>query len=238
MPKHLASRPSQKRASILPLVLFAALMRASLAWLREALSPASCAACDARIRGSRIFCSPCAATVLRAEPTDDGLIAFALFGGAVADAVRRFKYEERPDLARPLGHLLRRALREAPAFGGADLVVPVPLHPRKLVERGYNQAALLARFAASELHVPLAASALTRVRATAQQARLGKDDRQTNVVGAFTAKNPRLVRGKTILLVDDVATTGATLAACQEALLGAGAVDVVCVCLARAGHRD
>ena len=136
----------------------------------------------------------------------------------------------------PLGHLLRRLLREEGL--SAEVVVPVPLHPKRLAERGYNQAALLARAAARELGAPLEARALVRVRDTSQQARLGRTERLTNVERAFVARNPEAVRGRDVLLVDDVETTGATLAACRAALLEAGARHVTMVCLCRAGAAD
>src|SRR6185369_5247276 len=98
------------------------------------------------------------------------VVAFALYGGAVAAALRRLKYGGRADLAVPLGHLARRAVREAGLSG--DLVIPVPLHPRRLADRGYNQAALLAASVAREIGAPLVARALVRVRNTPQQARL------------------------------------------------------------------
>jgi ComF family protein len=158
-------------------------------------------------------------------------VAFALYGGPVAVALRRLKYGDRPDLAGPLGHLLRRAARDARLC--ADLVVPVPLHPARLAERGYNQAALLGAAAASELGAPLAATALRRTRHTPQQARLDRARRLENVARAFQVRDPGRVRGRRVVLVDDVTTTGATLAACAEALRAAGAASVQALVVAR-----
>jgi ComF family protein len=199
-----------------------------------ALSPATCAACDAPLAARSVFCPTCASTVLRSWRGEAGsAVAYAVFGGAVAAALKRFKYEERPDLGGPLGELMRQAVRDAGIAG--DVVVPVPLHPRRLVERGYNQAALLARAVARELGVPLGARVLERRRSTGQQARLGREERLVNVAGAFAVRDARAVRGKRVVLVDDVATTGATLGACREVLMEAGAVEVVTVVLAEAG---
>lgn len=212
----------------------AALARVATAILFDALSPPACAACDQEMPSRQVFCAPCAATVVRDESPGDGTIAFARFGGALANALKRFKYEERADLARPLGHLLRRAVIDAGVQ--AHVVVPVPLHPRRLAERGYNQSALLARAVASHLELPFAPRALKRRRQTAQQARLGRAERLANMAEAFDVRDKRVVEARTILLVDDVLTTGATLLACREALVRAGAADVQSVCLARAGQ--
>jgi ComF family protein len=212
--------------------LFVLLARTLASLLTSALSPPACAACDAPVAQGSVFCPTCAASVLRFGRVEAGssTVAFAVFGGAVAAALKRFKYEDRPDLGRPLGELMRRAAREAGLE--ADVVVPVPLHPRRLVERGYNQAALLAGAVAAELGAALGARVLGRTRSTAQQARLGREERLTNVAGAFEVRDARAVRGKRVVLVDDVATTGATLGTCREALIEAGALAVTAVVLA------
>ena len=215
----------------------------------EALSPTTCASCDAPIPFKNVFCPECAGSVVRDAGAGIGesdrssggscpgglerAVAFSLFGGAVAAALRRLKYEERPDLARPLGHLLRRAARDADLAAGADVVVPVPLHPRRLAERGFNQAALLAAEVAGELRAPTAPRALSRARDTPQQAMLDRAGRLNNVTRAFLAIDPARVRGRRVVLVDDVMTTGATLTACAEALLEAGASSVAGLVVAR-----
>ncbi len=200
----------------------------------DALSPPACAACDQLIPSRQVFCADCAATIVRDAPQADGSITFARFGGAIARALKRFKYEERADLAGPLGHLLRRAVIDADIR--ADVVVPVPLHPRRLAERGYNQSALLARSVAQLLDVPFAPRALERCRQTAQQARLGRAERLENMAEAFEVRDKPAVASRSVLVVDDVLTTGATLLACRQALVRAGAREVTSVCLARSGR--
>lgn len=214
-----------------------ALVRMLLAAVKGALAPPACAACDARVRARVVFCPACAATIVpppsaRAAPCLDDLLAAGAFGGALAVALRRLKYQDRPDLAAPLGHLARGAARRAGL--SADLVVPVPLHPRRLVERGYNQAALLAAEVAIELSAPLSARALVRRRHTPQQAHLDREARLRNMREAFHVRRPGAIRGLRVVLVDDVATTGSTLTACAEALLAAGAASVTAIVVARA----
>jgi ComF family protein len=150
-----------------------------------------------------------------------------VYGGALATAITRFKYQPAPELARELGLLLAG---EALKLGiTADAVVPVPLHPSRLFERGFNQAALLARPVARVLGASFLPRALRRVRNTAKQADLDRAARLRNVDGAFC---PRGRLGGTVLLVDDVRTTGATQDACAAALREAGCTRVICLVLA------
>jgi ComF family protein len=200
------------------------------------LSPPRCAACDAGVSRRQVFCAPCAASVERCSTPREGAscdaveLAFGYYGGALAQAIRRLKYEDRPDLARPLGELLRGACRAANLR--ADMLVPVPLHPRRLVERGYNQCALLAARVATEIDAPLVVSALTRIVDTQPQASLPRDGRRVNVASVFGAA-PASVKGRMVGLLDDVSTTGSTLAACRQALVSAGSRVVVGIVLAR-----
>ena len=122
----------------------------------------------------------------------------------------------------------------AQAFAGAiDVVVPVPLHPRRLAERGYNQAALLAAPVARRLGVPFAPCALARVRDTPQQVVMDRASRLLNVAGAFAVRDRTFVAGGRVLLIDDVRTTGATLDGCARALHEVGARAILALVLAR-----
>jgi ComF family protein len=158
-------------------------------------------------------------------------LAFGYYGGALAQAIRRLKYEDRPDLARPLGDLLRGACRTARIR--ADIIVPVPLHPRRLVHRGYNQSSLLAARVAREIDARLVTSALARAVETQPQAILARADRQTYVATIFVAPAARALQGRVVALVDDVSTTGSTLDACGRTLLSAGARRVITLVVAR-----
>ena len=218
------------------------------------LWPDRCATCDAL--GEAPFCAACADTLEPCEagcpccgvPMDAALLpglrprrcqdcrrapppfsvasAPWLHGGALADAIHRLKYEGRSDLAAPLGVLFSGA--DPPR---ADVIAPIPLHPRRLRERGYDQAWLLARQASRRLGLPLR-GLLRRVVATPQQTRLDKRGRAFNMRGAFAAKGD--LSGLRVCLIDDVLTTGATAGAAARALLEAGAARVEVRTLARA----
>jgi ComF family protein len=197
------------------------------------LAPPRCAACDGRVPILTVFCGACASTVERAPESEAHAIAAFVYGGAVARAIARLKYERRPDLARPLGDLLWRAVQpHADALAGA-VVVPVPLHRMRLAERRFNQSALIARRVTRHLDAAFLPLALVRVRDTPQQAALDRAARAANLEGAFRARDPSQVRGVAALLVDDVSTTGATLEACARALLDAGVRRVWSAVVAR-----
>ena len=156
----------------------------------------------------------------------------APFHGVVRSALHAIKYGGEQRVAEPLGQAVAR--RWAAVGVGAQLVMNVPVHRDRERQRGYDQAALIARHAADQVRLPLA-PVLTRTRATTAQFDLDRQDRATNVRDAFVV-DPRhgvAVRGRWVLLVDDVVTTGATLAACAAALEAAGALGVSAIAVAR-----
>ncbi len=173
----------------------------------------------------------CLACQRRPPPWHTARAPFA-YAGDLAVAIRRFKLAREVALARPLARLLAPTLDEAAAH--ADAFIPVPLHPARLRDREFNHASLLARGARRRGQPPVV-EALDRVRDTPPQGTLDAARRRANVRGAFAVgKSHRAaVRGATVCLVDDVLTTGATAAACAEALLRAGAARVDVITLAR-----
>src|SRR3954471_15432353 len=209
--------------------------------------PAACAGCG---REGAALCERCVTTLdARLElpgGTPIGLPAeipgtllqvewCAAFTGPVRDALHQLKYASERRLATPLGAAVAR--RWARVGMGANVVVPVPVHAHRERQRGYDQSALIAAIAAVYLGLPLA-RALERGRATAAQFELGRDQRAANVAGAFRPRDrdPAAVRGvagRWVLLVDDVVTTGATLAACADALEKMGAIAVSAIAVAR-----
>ncbi|MBC7186259.1 MAG: ComF family protein [Calditrichaeota bacterium] len=152
----------------------------------------------------------------------------------VQEVIHLFKYRGYQCLAHPLGLALGGAIHAAGALAAADLLVPVPLHPARKRERGYNQSELLARTASKICGIPVEAGVLRRTRYTTPQAKLGAAERARNVAGAFAVRVPETVRGKVVMLVDDVFTTGATANECAAVLLKAGARRVGLATVARA----
>jgi ComF family protein len=156
----------------------------------------------------------------------------AAFAGPVRAALHDLKYAGERRLAEPLGAAVAR--RWARVGVGADLLVPVPVHAERERRRGYDQAALIAAVAATHLGLP-SVRALERRRATVAQFELGRGERASNVAGAFAVRrvDHGAIAGRWVLLVDDVVTTGATLAACGDALIRAGARAVSAIAVAR-----
>lgn len=200
--------------------------RAELPWMG-----AACARCAAPLASAGTLCGRCLrhppplvatqAALHYAFPVDRLLLHLKFSGGLVAGRV--------------LGELLADHLdrsRSGSAIREAEILVPVPLHPRRLRERGYNQALELALTLRRELKLRLLPAACRRVRATASQTGLRGRARRRNVADAFVAAPA--VAGKHVALVDDVITTGSTVAAAAEALYRAGAASVQAWCVARA----
>ncbi|MCS6294151.1 MAG: ComF family protein [Nitrospira sp.] len=146
------------------------------------------------------------------------------------DAICLFKYRGKVSLAKPLGQLMIKGL---PASLGADLVIPVPLHPTRLREREFNQSLLLADQVATHLHLPLSFTNLVRTVPSEPQSTLSRKERMKNLRRAFAVRQPQLIARKRILLIDDVFTTGTTVNECAKVLRKAGAEAVLVLTLAR-----
>jgi ComF family protein len=150
------------------------------------------------------------------------------------EAVHAFKFGGQRALARPLGDLLAALKTADLPVDAVDLLVPVPLHPRRERERGFNQSLLLARRIGRIWTVPVRSDVLVRASATRPQAELTADARRTNVRDAFALRRPEQVRGRHVVLVDDILTTGSTASACARCLKEGGAASVGVLTVTRA----
>ncbi len=186
-----------------------------------------CQRCALRLGASAAACGDC----LRNPPPFDDTVCVADYGFPWHHVIADFKFNGRPELATALADRLIAAVLaagRAAALPRADLVLPVPLAPQRLAERGYNQAWELARRVARGLGLPARHDVLLRALDTAHQADLDRAERQRNLRTAFMV-DPRLrdaLHGRTVALVDDVMTTGATVREASAQLLRAGAASV------------
>jgi ComF family protein len=184
--------------------------------------------------GEDHLCEAC----LKHPPAYEATRAPYRFEGPLMEAIHRFKYGGNPSIAHSLGPLLAGFARTWLAEDEDRVIMPVPLHPKRLRERGFNQSLLLARHVARELETEVDFLSLRRVRYTPPQTTLPKEARRKNVRGAFQLHNPGPYKGKSVLLVDDVATTGNTLNECARALTRSGCRKVRCLVLARTMGQD
>lgn len=139
--------------------------------------------------------------------------------GIAQQLIHHLKYKGRRVVGYELGRRYGRLLGRSPLFQGIEVIVPVPLHPRKEKLRGYNQAAVFGQGLAETMGVPLVADALLRQRYTETQTRKSQTERLRNVAGAFALHRPERLHDRHVLIVDDVLTTGATLESCATTLL-------------------
>jgi ComF family protein len=158
----------------------------------------------------------------------------ASYEGALKEAIHRFKYEGVLPLRRVLGDLLLPVLKAMRREHPVDVLVPIPLHIRRLRERGYNQALILVRELNKRTGIPYQERALAKIKDTPMQISLKKRERGKNLKGVFEVKDPEAIQGKAVVLVDDVYTTGATVNECARTLLKAGAKQVAALTVARA----
>lgn len=242
-------------------------MRLGAAWAGalDLILPPACMACARPLAAGGALCSRCWSAIrwierpfcerlaipfghdigpgaLSAEaianpPPFDRLRAVCVYGEEAGHIVQALKYNDRTELARPLARMMARAL--GPIADEVDVVLPVPLHWRRLWSRRYNQSALIAEALAGEIGRPFAPALVVRVRSTRRQVGLKAVERAKNVEGAFRVPaeaRPHLA-GRRVLLVDDVYTTGATVKAATRALKRGGAAAVEIAVFARVVER-
>lgn len=179
--------------------------------------------------GEDHLCGEC----ISAPPRFTAARSAFVYEGVTATMIHDLKYGGKTVRRRVLADLVLEVLGDEMKGWGADLVLPVPLHTGRLKSRGFNQAQLLAEVMARELSLPLDPFLLQRVRETPSQTSLSREERRRGVRGAFAVSRPDRLQGRSVLVVDDVMTTGATLNECAVPLFSAGARAVHAVSVAR-----
>lgn len=157
----------------------------------------------------------------------------AAYDGPLKKAILNFKFKNKKDLAEPLGKLIIRYLNEFTGLLKVDMIIPVPLHPKRLDERGFNQVELLSWTITKRFDIPTVSGLLFRKKETTPQFDLPKKERYTNIKGAFEVKGKKFLEGKSVLLIDDIYTTGSTVAECTKTLKTAGALKVYILTLSK-----
>lgn len=191
------------------------------------LNPPYCPGCGGEHRGFLALCPEC---LSEKKKRWDGAVAAFAMTGTIKELLHACKYQGQPELARVIGDLAFMAVRDR--LPKADCIVPVPLHWRRALRRGFNQSACIAERLSAHTGIPCV-ELLKRVRFTGQQAKLGRSERLSNLSRAFSVPDSTNVKNRAILLVDDVMTTGSTLSAATRALKRAGAGAVYVFCAAR-----
>ncbi|MDR1274425.1 MAG: ComF family protein [Odoribacteraceae bacterium] len=225
-------------------------MKALFASLLDLFFPTPCVVCEeALTRGERFICTRCRHDLpfSRGNHVDVELKfmatcpmgpVYSLFHyhreSRYKNLVHAIKYHDNKRLAIFLGEVLGERIDGKVSAG---IIVPLPLHPSRERERGFNQSARLARGISSVLRLPVREDVVLRVRNNPSQTRLAPDERAKNVANVFAVKEPEALAGSEILLVDDVLTTGATIGSCLKELSRVPDVRVSVACLARAGLR-
>lgn len=190
-----------------------------------------CTICGEPLKRGREQCADCQSS----PPPYRAMRNLAVYEGVMRDCIHALKYESNQGLGEFFCDSLAALVAEA--SWTADVVMPVPLSPGRIAERGYNQAACIAKPLAARLGIRYHPFGIERTRDTPSQVGLSGEARRRNVARAFKAL-PEVVAGKVVLIVDDVMTTGSTMEACAQALLDAGAKGVYCLTLGRFALRQ
>ena len=239
-------------------------MKALLRALADVIFPSTCLSCSAVLRedGTKPFCPSCTDKIsliapplcpvcgkpygtpegtdhvcgdcLTDKPPFDLARSAGRYDGPLLEAISRLKYQARTAAGVLLGRWM--AARSWPGFCPTDYdwMLPVPLHPKRLRQRGFNQAVLLGRTVAGTFAIPFDTTVLQRRVHSSPQVGLGRNERKANARGAFAVNTPGRIEGKNIVVVDDVYTTGSTVRECARVLKKAGAASVAVLTLARA----
>jgi ComF family protein len=236
----------------------ATLTRLSKTWLSSSLSdffalffPNFCLGCnDGLVKGEDILCTRCLSELPMVDyfQADDNPLVNRFVGrvpvrygwsllkfqktGIVQNLLHQLKYNNKPEIGEKLGKILGLRLINLGLQNEVDWLIPVPLHKNRKRSRGYNQSAMIAKGLSEVFEKPFSDDIMVRVSATKTQTKKSKIERWENVSEAFQIKRPEALKGKHVLLVDDVVTTGATTEACAKSLLSAGVSTISVACLA------
>ncbi|HLP18175.1 MAG TPA: phosphoribosyltransferase family protein [Bacteroidota bacterium] len=232
------------------------LLRRLIEPVGDVLFPPLCTSCSDRLADSsdRYICVRCRRRLTRVLATDRTMCVlmerFTRGGsigaftplyyfedrGVLQSVIHALKYREMTGIGRVFGQELGALLRTLPQYQTCDLIVPIPLHIQKERERGYNQSDYICRGIADVLHLPVETRAMRRIKKTRTQTKLSVTERTENVSGAFAVEDKarRRIRGHSVILVDDVVTTGATVQSCAAAMMDAGAHCVLCASIGAA----
>ena len=217
--------------------------------------PSVCAACGTSLFGwEKLVCTRCRSLLPKTgyELNEDNPLARLFYGkvrmkavtacfffskeGKVQHLIHELKYKGNSDAGIFLGQELGKSIKEAPLFQGIDYLVPVPLHPKREKERGYNQSVMIAQGITEKTGIPIGKGFLVRSVNTATQTHKSKEERWQNVKDIFEVQHAEQLEGKHVLLIDDVLTTGATLEACALKLSTIPGITISCAAAACAGN--
>lgn len=196
--------------------------------------PNRCPVCSSVIGAMDRFCTDCSGRLVpwRGNFSVNGADSFSAafeYGDSIRPAITLLKSGRLGNSAYALAMCIADTIGENGVAGSVDVIVPVPMRPDDVRKRGYNQAECICRILSGAIGVPAAAAA-EKFRVTLPQKELSKNEREINLMNAFRISSPDLIKDKRVLLVDDVCTTGSTLAELTRMLRNAGAVQVHCAC--------
>ena len=221
-------------------------MSSFLSRLTELISPRVCPVCNCRISGAQdLLCLSCNVKLPRTDfmhhPYDNEMarmlwgrmavercvaLAFFVPHSDMARLIYRLKYGNRPEVGEDIGRLMGEEMSSTGFFEDVDLLIPVPLAKKRLRQRGYNQSLEIAKGIAEATGLPIAHAVVCRNAFMGSQTQKHWNERNENVKGVFELENPGQIRGKHVLLIDDVMTTGATLVSCGKEILQAEGVRI------------
>lgn len=156
-----------------------------------------------------------------------GMICVGKYSDSLKNSLKRYKFSKKPSYYRAFGKLLALKIQNTIQLESIDLIIPVPLHKNKQKQRGYNQAELVARYAAKQLNIPFTKNILIKTSESRSQSVSSRNERLLNLDGVFYVNNAKTIFNKRILLVDDIITTGSTVNQCSKALKQAGASSII-----------